>query len=344
MRSLRIRVARLVLRERRGLALAARPRLALHPCVVDAQGRLVLLAQLRFGLEPVLDVGAVGLAARDMIKQYRRHVALIYVDVVEFEASHIRKFYSEMAGRFERFLALHRDEIKLIRAAADANKKVIVVLMGGSAITFGGWADAAPSVLMAWYPGMEGGHAIAEVLCGDHNPSGRLPFMWPKDESQCVKFWSWSPVLRYDAYHGYRLADKEGFTPEFPFGFGLSYTSFMTTNLRLDNSAIGPDGEVIASVDVTNTGAVAGEETVQAYVGCKGGAVPRAKKELKAFAKVALSPGETKTVTLSVPASDLAYYDVGSKSWKVEAAEYDLFAGPCARESDLLKASFAVRK
>ena len=239
-------------------------------------------------------------------------------------------------------LGLHPDEIKLIRVAADENKKVVVVLMGGSAITLGGWGDLAPAILMAWYPGMEGGHAIAEVLCGDHNPSGRLPFMWPKDLSQCAPLSSHAPVLHYDAYHGYRLADRDGFDPEFPFGFGLSYTAFRHANLALRERTIGRDGTLGVSVDVTNTGAVAGEEVVQAYVGCKGTAVPRAKKELKAFAKVLLAPGETKTVALEIPARSLAYYDVAGKGWQVEAADYVVSAGPSARESDLLKAEFKI--
>lgn len=239
-------------------------------------------------------------------------------------------------------LGLDKDEVKLIQAVSGSSDKCVVVLEGGSAITMSEWKDRVPAIIMAWYPGMEGGNAIADVLMGDAVPGGRLPFVWPASEDQCAPLKNWAPRLQYDYFHGYRLADKEGYVPEFPFGFGLSYTTFRHDRLRLSARSIGRDGKIKVSVDVTNTGKVAGEEVVQVYVGYKGSAVTRAKKDLKAFAKVALDPGETRTVNLELRARDLAYYNVESGEWVVEPIEYVVYAGPSSRQEDLLSDAFKI--
>jgi len=251
-------------------------------------------------------------------------------------------FKDEGEGHDRAGMALPPDQIELIKAAAGANRKCAVVLVAGSAVTMEGWLDEVPALLLAWYPGMEGGAAVAEILFGEINPSGKLPIVFPKREDQLFPFADKALQVEYKGFHGYRWFDDKNLDPLFPFGFGLSYTEFKVGNLRLSEKAISKSGKLTVSVDVANTGKVAGEEVVQVYVGCLGSKVPRPKKELKAFARIKLDPNETKTVSLEIPASDLAFYDVASTSWVVEPIEYQVLAGPSSRESDLLKDKFKV--
>jgi beta-glucosidase len=231
----------------------------------------------------------------------------------------------------------------MIKAAAEVNNRVIVVVEAGSAVTMEGWLEDVEAVLMAWYPGMEGGAALAELIFGEANPSGKLPVVFPKSLDQLPKFDNKSKEVVFGKRHGYRWFDEKGLAPLFPFGFGLSYTTFQFTNLKLSASSVGASGKLTASVDVANTGAVAGEEVVQLYVAAKGSAVERPPKDLKAFSRVALAPGEKKTVTLEVPVADLAYFCDQGMQWVVEQIEYEALVGPSSRESDLLRAGFAVK-
>jgi beta-glucosidase len=252
-------------------------------------------------------------------------------------------FKDEGEGHDRVNMTLHPDEIELIKLAAAANKKTAVVLVGGSAITMEGWLDQAPAVLMAWYPGMEGGAALANILFGDVNPSGKLPIVFPKAEDQLYKFENQAAKVEYKGFHGYRFFDDKGLEPLFPFGFGLSYTKFEYANLKLQEAAIGKDGKLAASVDVKNTGAVAGEEIVFLFAGAKNPPVSRPKKELKAFTRVALKPGEQKTVTLEVPAQELARFCMQGMQWMVDAGEYDVLVGPSADRKSLLSTSLSIK-
>jgi len=199
------------------------------------------------------------------------------------------------------------------------------------------------AILMAWYPGMEGGHALADVLFGRVNPGAKLPCTFPASEGQLPPFDNKAGAVDYGYYHGYRLLDKNEQTPAFAFGFGLSYTSFAFSNLRLDQAEIAADGVLAASVDVANTGGIAGAEVAQLYVGFDGSHIDRPIKELEGFAKVSLEPGETKTVTFALPAERLAYYDEGQARWVVEPIEYRVFVGPSSAPQDLLSSSFRVQ-
>jgi beta-glucosidase len=240
-------------------------------------------------------------------------------------------------------LSLHAEDEKLIKEVAAANGRCIVVLEGGAAVTVGAWKDRVPAILMAWYPGMEGGNAIADIIFGDVNPSGKLPIVFPKSLADLPKFDNRSKEVEYDLWHGYRYQDRKGLQPEFPFGFGLSYTQYRYGNLKLSRKQIGKSGKLAVQVDVTNAGQVAGEEIVQLYVGYPGSKVERAAKELKGFGKLALSPGETKTLTLEVKAEDLAYYNMNNKGWEIEEIEYRVMVGPSSRPEDLaLVDSFGV--
>ena len=239
-------------------------------------------------------------------------------------------------------LALKRADRELILAVAAENPRTIVVLIGAAAITVEDWHEKAGAILMAFYPGEQGGAALARLLLGRANPSGKLPFTVPKDAAQLPPFDNESPSVEYGYYHGYTLAEKKGWEPRYPFGHGLSYTTYAYANLALDATEVKEDGTVTASADVTNTGSRAGEEVVQLYVGFPGSKVDRPVKLLRGFEKVSLGPGETKRVSLPVKAKDLAYYDVGAKSWVVERAEYAVLVGGSSRASDLLTAPFRV--
>lgn len=221
-------------------------------------------------------------------------------------------------------LALPGDQAELIAQAVAQNPQTIVVLEGGGAVVVRPWVDDVAAVLMAWYPGMEGGHALADVLLGVVNPSGRLPHVFPVAEADLPPFDNVSLEVTYDAWHGYRHLDRTGVAPEFPFGFGLSYTQFEYLAVRE------VEGEGLAvEVDVKNAGDRGGIEVVQLYVGKPDSAVERAPRELKAFAAVSLEAGETRTVRLDVPWQRLAIYDGG---WRVEPGEYAVEVGASSRD------------
>jgi len=241
-------------------------------------------------------------------------------------------------------LGLKPADRDLILAAAAENPRTAVVLMGGAAITVEDWKDRVGAILMAFYPGERGGEALARVLLGDVNPSGKLPFTVPADASQLPPFDNQSPKVEYGYYHGYTLADAKGFTPAFPFGYGLSYTTYRYANLSLEETEIGEDGEIRASVDVTNTGRRAGEEVAQLYVGFAGSKVDRPVKLLRGFEKVALAPGETKRVGFVVKAKDLAYYDPDARRWVIEEMDYEVLVGPSSRAADLVAARVRVKR
>lgn len=224
---------------------------------------------------------------------------------------------------------------QLIRDAASASDRVIVVLEGGGAITMGDWLPDVDAVLMVWYPGQMGGHAIADLLLGEISPSGKLPITFPTGLDQLPPFDNVSTEVVYDYFHGYRYVDRNGDTPEFPFGFGLSYTTFELGALEASQAVAGSEDEVTFSVDVTNTGSVPGAEVVQLYVGYPGSAVERTERELKGFAKVAVMPGETLTAEITLPVRDLAYYDVDAAGWVVEALDYEVHVGTSSRDLPL---------
>jgi len=233
---------------------------------------------------------------------------------------------------------------ELIRAVAAENRRCIVVLRGGSAVTMERWKGSVPAILMAWYPGMEGGRAIADILFGDVNPSGKLPLSIPRSAEDLVPFDNRAKQVEYGYDHGYRRLQALSLEPAFPFGFGLSYSTFRYDALRLDTSALGADGCVKVQVDVTNTGGRAGEEVVQVYVEWVGSRVHRPPRALKAFGRLALAPGETGTLEREIRAADLAFYDPDTKQWVVEEIEHRVLAGPSSDPRDLLLAgSFRVR-
>jgi beta-glucosidase len=235
-----------------------------------------------------------------------------------------------------------RDESLILQTVA-ANPNTVVVLMGGSAIITEAWREKVPALLMAWYPGIEGGNALADILLGKANPCGKLPCVFPRSDSQLPFFDKRAKSIEYGYFHGYRLIDKQGQMPAFPFGFGLSYTTFTYKNLQIDRDKISPDEVLKVTVDVANTGGVAGEEVVQLYIGYEGSRVERPVKELKGFSKIGLAPGQTKRVDFLLTAKQLAYYDEQQGKWIVEPLTYSVYTGPSSRIEDLLSVKFRIR-
>jgi beta-glucosidase len=240
-------------------------------------------------------------------------------------------------------LALKPHDEDLILRIVAANANMVVVLMGGSAIITEAWREKVPALLMAWYPGMEGGHALADILLGNANPSGKLPCVFPKSKGQLPFFDKRAKSIEYGYFHGYRLMGRQGEVPAFPFGFGLSYTTFAYKNLHIEQSEISLDQALKVSVDVTNTGNVSGDEVVQLYVGCEGSRVERPMRELKGFSKVHLEPGQTRQMDFSLAARQLAYYDEQQANWIVEPLTYAVYIGPSSRTEDLLSAKVRIR-
>jgi beta-glucosidase len=239
-------------------------------------------------------------------------------------------------------LTLHRRDEALVQAVAAANPRTVVILVGGSAIVAEAWRAQVPAILMAWYAGMEGGHALADLLLGHANPSGKLPCVFPRSADHLPFFDAAADEIEYGYFHGYRLLDMDGHEPAFPFGFGLSYTNYAYSNLHLSGEAITPGSTLVASVDVTNTGSRGGQEVAQLYVSYRGSAVERPVRELKGFARVSLAPGETASVSFPLPARSLAYYDEARATWVVEPITYVVSVGGSSRAQDLLSAEFRV--
>ena len=215
------------------------------------------------------------------------------------------------------------------------NDRTIVLLMGGGAITMGDWLADIEALLMVWYPGQLGGNAIADLVYGDENPSGKLPITFPVSLDQLPSFNNVALSVTYDYFHGYRFLDRNGDDPLFPFGFGLSYTTFEYGELTLSESTASAGDTITAEVEVTNTGDRAGAEVVQLYIGYEGSAVERAERDLKGFARVELEPAASETVEIPIAIDDLAYYDVDAAQWTVEPLTYTVYAGPSSRDLPL---------
>lgn len=239
-------------------------------------------------------------------------------------------------------IRLHEKDEILISAVASECEKCIVALEGGGPIIVESWKNKVSAILMLWYPGMEGGNALGEIIFGDVNPSAKLPAVFPKSEDQLPFFDATTTKIEYGYYHGYRLMDKEGYIPTYPFGYGLSYTTYSYNNLKIDKHTINPAGEIKVSIDITNTGSIAGEEIVQMYVGYKNSAVDRPIKDLKGFTKVLINPNEKKTIELMLKAEDLGYYDTNKNNWVVEKIEYIIYVGCSSRNEDLLSTTFKI--
>jgi beta-glucosidase len=222
-------------------------------------------------------------------------------------------------------LSLPGNQEQLLEAVVAAGKPVVLVLENGRPLTIGWAKEHVPAILEAWYPGEFGGKAIGETLFGDNNPAGRLTITFPRSVGQLPDFYNFDPSRTH------KYVDDDG-TPLFPFGFGLSYTSFRYDHLTVRTPSPGSRADILVSVDVTNDGKRQGEEVAQLYVRQDVGSVETPDLALKGFSRIALNPGETKNVIFRLPQDQLAVWNTESQ-WKVEAGNYTLWVGGSSQAS-----------
>ncbi|HMJ21905.1 MAG TPA: glycoside hydrolase family 3 C-terminal domain-containing protein [Terriglobales bacterium] len=240
----------------------------------------------------------------------------------------------------DRMFALPPGQDELIQQIAAINKNTVVVVTSGGGVDMTAWVDRVPALFQAWYPGQEGGTALAQLIFGEASPSGKLPVTFER---------RWEDNPAHDTYHpkggdrkviysegvfiGYRGYEKSGVKPLFPFGYGLSYTTFAYKNLAV--SPASASGDVELHFEVTNTGKRAGAEIAQVYVGDRHSSVPRPMKELKGFTKVNLEAGETRQATVTLDRRAFSYYDVKKHDWTVEAGDFDVYVARSSAQIEL---------
>jgi beta-glucosidase len=311
------------------LQLDAKP----HKIVLEHHGRSDWLGtKLRLGIVPhdeILDREAKPLAEKaDMV-----------VVAVGFDPE------TESEGA-DRMFRLPPGQEQLVQEMQAANKNIVVVITSGGAVDMNSWQDRVPAVLQAWYPGEAGGTALAEILFGDVNPSGHLPASFerrwednPVHDSYYPKPGTTKVPYKEGVFVGYRGYERSGKKPLFPFGYGLSYTTFSYSNLSIQNGVTksGSNSFWFAQVsfDVTNTGQRDGAEVAQVYVSGPHSSVERPAKELKGFTKIQLKPGEKRTVTLMLDKRALSYYDVASKQWRADPGIYEVMVGSSSADIQL---------
>ena len=228
----------------------------------------------------------------------------------------------------------------LILAVAAANPRTVVVLMGGGAILCEAWRQAVPAILMLWYPGQQGGEALADVLLGRVSPSGRMPFAVPTDHAHLPPFDPRARQVTYDLWHGYRRLGRDGHAAAFPFGFGLSYSSFSHADPAVeplpDTAGSAAEGTTLGvRVTVTNTGPMAAEDVVQLYVEPPGLAAERPGRFLAGFARVRLEPGESKRLSMDIPLRRLAWFDQARDGFVLEGGRHRLLFARHAEDNGI---------
>jgi beta-glucosidase len=231
---------------------------------------------------------------------------------------------------------------ELITQMLKTNKNTIVVLTAGGGVDMTQWIDQTPALVDAWYPGQEGGTAIAQMLFGEFSPSGKLPVSFERTWQDNATVNSYYPrdnemkvAYSEGLFLGYRHFDKTGKKPLFPFGYGLSYTRFGYSNLTVSPATGSGNEPVTVGFDVKNTGNREGAEVAEVYLGDGHASVPRPVKELKGFTKVDLKPGESRHVTVSLDRRAMSYYDVSSKQWKADPGEFQVLVGPSSAQIEL---------
>jgi beta-glucosidase len=282
-----------------------------------------------WGLTPHLNVGIVRPA--DLVSADAKAIAAksdAVIVAVGFDPS-------TEGEASDRTFELPPAQDELINQIAAANKNTIVVITSGGAIDMNAWVDHVPALLQSWYSGQEAGTALAQLLFGDYSPSGKLPVSFERRWQDNAVYNSYYPkgdekkvAYTEGVFLGYRHFDKSGIKPLFPFGFGLSYTTFQYKNLSISPRSVSGDTAVTVSFDVTNTGHRAAAEVAQVYVGQPEAKVPRPIKELKGFSKVALNPGETKRLSVTLDQRAFSYYDARNHRWTADRGEYIVTVGP----------------
>lgn len=267
----------------------------------------------------------------------------------------IMRVFGEGGDRKLETFYLTKEEEELLKSVSEAfrakGKKVVVVLNIGGVIETASWRDLADAIVLAWQPGQEGGNALADILTGMVNPSGKLATTFPirYEDSPSAKNFPGTPkekpeqvVYEEGVYVGYRYYDSFDVTPAYAFGFGLSYTNFAYDNLKLNTKKF--EDQLTVTIDVKNTGTVAGREVVQLYVTAPGKVMDKPEKELRAFAKTKLLfPGEKETITMTLNAHDLASFDTNKTAWVAESGKYTVKVGAASNDIKA-EATFNVPK
>ncbi|MGI6242309.1 MAG: glycoside hydrolase family 3 C-terminal domain-containing protein [Prevotella sp.] len=257
--------------------------------------------------------------------------------------------YQDCEGHDRKSYELPYAQDRLVEALAKVNRNLVFVNISGNAVAMP-WKDKVPAIVQGWFIGSEAGHALADVLTGDANPSGKLPFTWPaKLEDVGAHALNTYPgtwregkqiideEYKEGIYVGYRWVDKAKTKPLFAFGHGLSYTSFKMSNLRLDKNEMTASDSLHVTVTVKNTGKRAGQETVQLYVNDNKASVDRPMKELKGFAKVSLQPGQEQDVTIIIGKDALSFYDETAQKWTCEPGKFTVLVGNSSDNLNLKK-------
>lgn len=275
-------------------------------------------------------------------------------DYVVFFGGLNKSDYQDAEGHDRKSYSLPYDQDKVVEALAKANKRLIFVNISGNAVAMP-WKSSVPAIIQGWFLGSTAGHALADVLTGRTNPSGKLPFTWPAslNDVGAHKLNTYPGTWRSDKkiideeykegiFVGYRWADKEKTKPLFAFGHGESYTSFKIGKAKASAASITTADSLSFTVSVTNTGKVAGSETVQLYIHDCESSLPRPYKELKGFKKVYLQPGETKEVTITIGNDALSFYDDKAASWTTEPGQFEALIGN-ASDNIVSKVAFTLR-
>ena len=275
-------------------------------------------------------------------------------DYVVFFGGLNKSDYQDAEGHDRKSYSLPYDQDKVVEALAKANKRLIFVNISGNAVAMP-WKSSVPAIVQGWFLGSTAGHALADVLTGRTNPSGKLPFTWPAslNDVGAHKLNTYPGTWRADKkiideeykegiFVGYRWADKEKTKPLFAFGHGESYTSFRIGKAKASAASITTADSLSFTVSVTNTGKVAGSETVQLYIHDCESSLPRPYKELKGFKKVYLQPGETKEVTITIGNDALSFYDDKAASWTTEPGQFEALVGN-ASDNIVSKVAFTLK-
>jgi beta-glucosidase len=230
-------------------------------------------------------------------------------------------------------MPFHQNE--LIKAVLEVNPNTVIVLFGGGAIDMSQWVDKTRAIVQVWYPGMEGGHAIADILFGKVNPSGKLPVTFPKklEDHPAHKLGEYPGQDMEITYHddifvGYRYFDTYEVEPLFCFGHGLSYTQFEYTNIKIKHKR----NHILASIEIINAGDMDGAEVVQLYISKPESSIEKPVKELRRFNKVSLMNGEETTVTFTLTDKDFSYFNEPQQKWVIEPGEYQLLIGSSSKD------------
>lgn len=299
-----------------------------HKVVVEDRQMSPIGGRLRFAIAPA-----------DHVVNERAKELAAKADVVVIAAGYQNSSESEGG---DRTFALPFGQDELIQAMAAANKKVIVAVTSGGNVDSNGWLDKAPALLETWYAGQSGGRALAEILFGDVNPSGHLPATFERHAEDNPTYNNYYPeqgskrvLYKEGIFVGYRGYAHNHVEPLFPFGYGLSYTTFRFANLAVSPQSAGADPKVIVTFDVTNTGSRAGADVAQVYVSDGHAKVERPERELKGFERVMLAPGETKHLSIDLDARSFAYWDVKAQKWTIDPGKFTVRVGDAVNATPL---------